>query len=225
MPIRINLLAEAQAAEELRRRDPAKRAGYIAALLVLFVLVWSGSIQMRLITENVKLNRLQASLNARTNDYAQIIADQAKLGEVNGKLEKLNRLTTNRFLQANLLNAMQRTTVEGITLSHFRLEQAFTVVPGVPPHKVDDRVVPGQQGSSLEKVVLLLEAKDSSANPGSETITQFKECLTRQAYFQKEHLTTNDILLKNLSMPQADAETGKPFVMFTLECRYPDRNH
>jgi len=41
MPIRLNLLAEAQAAEEARRRDPVKRAIWIGALLVSVVLVWS----------------------------------------------------------------------------------------------------------------------------------------------------------------------------------------
>jgi hypothetical protein len=215
MPIRINLLAEALAAEELRRRDPAKRAGVIAVLLVCAVLVWSASLQMKLVADNVKLGHLQSSLNGRTNEYAQVMADQAKLAEVNDKLENLHRLTTNRFLQANLLNALQRTSVEGITFSHLRLDQGFAVVPTGKGHK----------GSSVEKDILTIEAKDNSANPGSETITAFKECLTRQAYFQHEHMTTNDILLKNLSMPQADADTGKPFVMFSFECRFPERAH
>jgi len=213
MPIRINLLAEALAAEDMRRRDPAKRAGYIAALLVCAVLIWSASLQMKLVADNVKLSHLQSSLNAHTNEYALTMADAAKLGEVNDKLESLHRLTTNRFLQANLLNALQRTTVEGITFSHLRLDQGFATTAGSKGHK----------GSSIEKDVLIIEAKDSSPNPGSETITAFKECLTRQAYFQNDHMTTNDILLKNLSMPQADADTGKPFVMFTFECRFPER--
>ena len=35
MPIRLNLLAEAQAAEEARRRDPVKRAVWMAALIIV----------------------------------------------------------------------------------------------------------------------------------------------------------------------------------------------
>ncbi len=34
MPIRLNLLAEAQAAEEMRRRDPVKRALWLAGLII-----------------------------------------------------------------------------------------------------------------------------------------------------------------------------------------------
>ena len=43
MPIRINLLNEELAAEELRRRDPVKRAIFIGIFLVALSLVWFSS--------------------------------------------------------------------------------------------------------------------------------------------------------------------------------------
>jgi hypothetical protein len=46
MPIRINLLAEAKAAEELRRHDPVKRVIFVGALAVALTLVWSSSLQL-----------------------------------------------------------------------------------------------------------------------------------------------------------------------------------
>ena len=46
MPIRINLLAEAKAAEELRRHDPVKRVIFFGAFLVALALVWSSSLQL-----------------------------------------------------------------------------------------------------------------------------------------------------------------------------------
>jgi hypothetical protein len=222
MPIRINLLAEAQAAEELRRRDPAKRALMMAGVLIGAVLIWSGSIQVKLITDNVKMNQLQASLNSRTNEYATILSNQRKLIEVEAKLSALQRLSTNRFLYANLLNALQRTSVEGVTLNRMRIEQGFTVTPAVKAQTIEDRVIPARPGGSVEHVILVMDGRDSSPNPGGDTINQFKECLTRQVYFQHEHVTTNDILLKNLAMPTVDTETGKPFVLFNFECRIPD---
>lgn len=42
MPIRLNLLAEAQAMEEMRRRDPVKRAIWVGSLLVAVALAWAG---------------------------------------------------------------------------------------------------------------------------------------------------------------------------------------
>jgi len=38
MPIRINLLAESQALEEMRRRDPVKRAIWVGVLVVSLLL-------------------------------------------------------------------------------------------------------------------------------------------------------------------------------------------
>jgi hypothetical protein len=223
MPIRINLLAEAQALDEIRRRDPAKRAILIAVLLVVAVLVWSGSLQMKLMSDNAKLNRLQSSLNNRTNEYAQIIDSQKQLAEVEGKLSALNQITSNRFLQANLLNALQRTSVEGVQLSRLRLEQGFTVIPEVKGKMVDDRLVPGKPGTSTEKTTLILEARDTSPNPGGEIINRFKETIARNPYFQQQHISTNDIMLRNLSAPQVDAESGRAIVQFSFECRYPER--
>ncbi|MGC3957234.1 MAG: hypothetical protein QM813_04480 [Verrucomicrobiota bacterium] len=65
MPIRLNLLAEAQAAEELRRNDPVKRALWVSVLLIALVLVWASSLQLKLIV--AKRNSAQSkpkSINA-----------------------------------------------------------------------------------------------------------------------------------------------------------------
>src|SRR5580698_877625 len=125
MPIRINLLAESQAAEELRRRDPAKRALWFALLLVVFVLVWSASLQVKLLSDNGRLARLQDSLSNKANGYAQVMSNAQELAQANAKLAALHSLTTNRFLQANLLNALQRTSVDGIQLTRLRLDQNY----------------------------------------------------------------------------------------------------
>jgi hypothetical protein len=223
MPIRINLLAEAQAAEELRRRDPAKRASWMAGVIVFAVLVWSGSLQMKLMSDNGRLTRLESSLSNKTNGYVVVISNQQALASVQAKLDALQRLATNRFLQAELLNALQRTTVDGIALTKFRLDQSYNITPDEQPHTVDGKFVPGKPGGHLERILLSMEAKDSSANPGVEAINKLKETLACNPYFQKQNISTNEILLKNVSQANVDAETGRAFVMFNLECRYPDR--
>ena len=121
MPIRINLLAEAQAAEEIRRKDPVKRGAWVAVFLILLVLVWSSSLRIKLMTSNISLNRLQGSLSSRTNQYVKILNDQKKLEEVTGKLAALGSLATNRFLYGDMLNALMRTTTDGVQLMHFRI--------------------------------------------------------------------------------------------------------
>src|SRR5262245_51495123 len=100
MPIRLNLLAEAQAAEDLRRRDPVKRAMWIAALLVCLVLVWSSSLQLKAIVLSRQVSSDENKMKAFTNDFQQVIANQKKMQDVTHKLAALQELATNRFLQA-----------------------------------------------------------------------------------------------------------------------------
>jgi hypothetical protein len=215
MPIRINLLAEAQAAEDLRRRDPTKRALRIAVVLVVAVLVWSGSLQVHLVSENVRLSRLQDSISNKATGYTTVINHEQELAVANSKLSALRNLAAGRFLQADLLNALQRTIVDGIQITKLHLDQSYA-------DPADDKQ---KAAGNVEKVLLTLEAKDSSANPGDAAINRFKEEIAANPYFKNHNLTADDILLRNLSTPQVDADTGRPFVTFVLECRYPDKFH
>ena len=87
MPIRINLLAEAQALEEMRRRDPVKRAIRLAVLLGVLILVWAGYLQTRILNVKSEVSRLQAQHQARTNDYRQVIANKRKWEDATEKLD------------------------------------------------------------------------------------------------------------------------------------------
>jgi hypothetical protein len=223
MPIRINLLAEAQAAEEIRRKDPVKRTIWLAVIVVILVLVWSSSLQVKVMTQNAKLGNLEAKLSSRTNEYQLIISNKKKLDDANDKVAALQRLAASRFLYANLLDALQRTTVEGIQLTRLKIDHAFDVVAEVKSSKADDKVIPGKPASSTEKIILILDAKDSSRNPGGDQVKKFKEAIAESAYFKNSNITTNGILLKNLSAPQPDVESGKSVVQFTFECRLPEK--
>lgn len=225
MPIRINLLAEAQAAEEQRRRDPVKRAVLVAVCLVVLVLVWGGSLQVKLMTYNVRLNGLETKLNSQTNTFQQIQSNQAKLNVINQKLGALQQLATNRFLVANVLNALQQSTLDGIQLMRLRTEQTYLFTEEVKPSKTESgRPIPGRPATSTERIAVSLEARDSSPNPGGDLVSKFKNTLAESSYFQNVPISTNDILLKHLDAPVLDNESGKPFVQFSFECRYPEKN-
>lgn len=225
MPIRINLLAEAQAAEELRRRDPVKRAIYVAVCLVVMVLVWISSIQVKILADSSRLNNLQASLNSRTNQYTRILQNKDSLQTVDGKLTALNHLAADRFLEANLLDAPMHATVDGIQLVRLRTEQSFEASSGSPAVVKNGRTVAeAKPAGSIEHVKLILDARDTSPNPGGEQITKFKETLAHTPYFEAQGISTNNILLKNLSAPQLDNDSGKTFILFSLECQYPEHS-
>ncbi|HEX3799455.1 MAG TPA: hypothetical protein VH413_12215 [Verrucomicrobiae bacterium] len=222
MPIRINLLAEAQSAEELRRKDPTKRAIYVAACLVVMVLVWMSSLQVKIMADKAHLSNLEARLSSHTNAYNQILVNKHSLVDVKSKLEALNRLAANRFLNAPLLDALMHGTVDGIQITHFRMEQSFIAVPEVAPIMERGHSVGGKPAGSLERNKLVLDAKDTSPNPGNDAINHLKETLAHSGYFTKQQVSTNEIMLKNLSTPQLDPDSGKPYVLFSLELNYPD---
>jgi uncharacterized protein YdbL (DUF1318 family) len=223
MPIRLNLLAEAQAAEEERRRDPVKRAAWMAALIIVVILVWSSSLQLKAILVNSEVSRLEGQINSRTNEYRSVIDEQYKAADINHKLEALRRLSTNRLLQGTLLNGLQQTTVDDVQLIGLRVEQTYASLGGTKARTNESNVlIPGKPPTSTEKIVLTLDGADSSANPGDQ-LNKYKNALATNAYLMQVLLKTNSINLKNLSPPQISPLNGKRSVNFTLECRFPDK--
>jgi hypothetical protein len=210
MPIRINLLAEAQAAEDVRRRDPAKRAIVASIVLIALVLGWWCSLYTKCWMLRSTLGNKQAQKTSMEKQYTTVESNAAKLRDVSGKLTALNHFTSARFLQASPLDALMRASVDGIQILQLRTEQSVDQVNEPKP-------------AAVEKVKLILEVKDSSANPGNENINKIKETIASQPYFESEHISTNSIQLRNLGMAQLDTETGKPYVQFTLECVFPDK--
>jgi hypothetical protein len=128
MAIHINLLAEAQALEEMRRRDPVKRAIWVGASLVAIVLVWSGYLQSKAMVTRSELSRLENQLRSNTNEYQQVLLQKKKLDEANIKLDKLHQLATNRFLVGTMLDALQHTTIDEVQLVKIRTENNYAVV-------------------------------------------------------------------------------------------------
>jgi hypothetical protein len=73
MPIRINLLAESLAEEDLRRRDPVKRSIIAGGLLVAISLVWFSSSWLESLIASATLNQIDAEIQAHSNDYSQVL--------------------------------------------------------------------------------------------------------------------------------------------------------
>jgi hypothetical protein len=137
----------------------------------------------------------------------------------------LNTLAADRFLQATLLNALMHSTVDGIQVTHLRTDQSYDLTAEVKPVSNDSGkvVVPGKPATSTERVKLIIEARDTSDNPGNAQISKYKDTLARTAYFKAQEISSNEVLLKNLSTPQLDGDSGKAYVLFSLECQYPEK--
>ena len=222
MFIHLNLLAEDQAAEELRRRDPVKHALWVAGLLVSVLLLWAGWLQFRTLMARGDLGKVEKEIAGRSNEFQQLLDYQTKSSEIESKLGALHNLAAHRLLHGTLLNALQQTTTENVQLLRLRMEQNYLFTDATKPKTTEaGRVIPGKPATWTEKLALILEAKDTSPNPG-DAVNRFKEKIASHPYFQNALSRTNEVRLTTLSPPQSQPN-GPPFVQFTLECRYPEK--
>ncbi|MFO1487141.1 MAG: hypothetical protein U1F65_01565 [Verrucomicrobiota bacterium] len=225
MPIRINLLAETQALEEQRRRDPVKRVILVGLVLVAGMLAWSSSLMLKTMVVKSDQNRMESELNSRTNDYRQVLENKRKLADDYQKLAALHRLSTNRFLVGNFLDAFQEVSADGIQLVHLKLDLNYTVTEEVKGSKKaegdEGAPAPAKPATSTEKISFAINAKDLSSTPG-DAVNPFRESITTTPYFKQQLGDQNGIRLKSLSASQLDPE-GKPFVLFALEANLPEK--
>jgi len=221
MPIRINLLAEALAEEDLRRRDPVKRAIYIGAFLVALSLVWFSSMWAEYMVDKQNLNHIEGEIQQHTNDYAHVQNNLKKIDDVRRRLDSLDELSRTRFLQGNLLNGLQETYVPNIQLTRVFVEQSSGPRPATPPTTNSMGVIPGHPAGIAEHIALKLDAKDFAMNP--DQVQRYKDALLNQSYFKNYLESDSAIRLLTLGSAEAGAGDAKPFVRFSLECHFTDR--
>ncbi len=221
MPIRLNLLAEAQATEDMRRRDPAKRVIWVAAVLISVMLLWSLSLFLKSMLANKSLNAIQTQMNTRTNQYQHVQDGQKKAADIKARLAALNQLATNRFLNGTLLNALQQTTSDDVQLFHLKVEQTYVLHEETKARTNATSTLPPKPGSATEKIVITLEGNDASQS--GDQYDKFKDALASNPYFQGALSKTNGIILKGFLPASASADPLKRSVHFTLECRYAEK--
>jgi hypothetical protein len=142
--------------------------------------------------------------------------------DARAKLEMLQNLTGSRFLQGNFMNALQQLKYEDVQLMRVRLEQTFVKPDAALTKAGSTQVAVGHPATVAEKIHVMLDARDTSANPGDK-INKFKDAIASQPYFNSNLNPTNGVQLVSLS-PVATGPDGKPGVLFTVEWNLPQKN-
>jgi hypothetical protein len=220
MPITINLLAEAHAMEELRRRDPVKRVILAGIVGVAVILTWSSLLLATKISRNGDLSREQSEVKSQASEYAQILQSRKSLEEGKVKLDALYLLATNRFLMGSLMNAMQA-PIANVQLVRFRVSQNYIVQEEVKARVVDGEQITARPARSTEKIVITLNAKDTSPVSG-DAVNKYRDSLSTAPYFQDLLGKGNEFRLTQRGTPQTDND-GKSYVLFTVEAYLPDK--
>jgi len=224
MPIRLNLLAEMQAVEESRRKDPVKRAILGGVVLVAAVLVWSSMLVVQQMSARSELSATDGLIKDQTNAYSQVVNNEKRLADGRNRLKALTILATNRFLNGNLLDVLQKNPVDNVQVTRLKVTQTYTLTDEVKSKPADDdtekRPTVTKPATVTEKISLTLSATDTSSN--GEARDRFQNVLSAAPYFQKILAKTNGFRLTSLGAPQIDP-SGKSFISFTLEANLPDK--
>lgn len=218
MPIRINLLAEAQAAEELRRKDPVKRAILMGVFCVAAIVLVSGFLQTQMLKTKGTDKAYAARIASVTNDYAEVVQDSDRLNQVILHKRGLDILSSERLLYGNLLDALQKIYVDGVKMIHVRTEHAYELNDTSTDKK--DPKKPSAPPTVTETFTIVIEARDDSANPGDK-MDAFKQAVSQNAYFASLLGQSSELRLANYSAPQPAMDTGRLTVQFSLEARPP----
>jgi hypothetical protein len=220
MPIRINLLAEAQAAAELRRKDPVKRGIWVGGFLVFVVVLWIAKLQLDISFENRDYNNVEAEWKGKMTKYSAVTNEQATTADIEQKLAALDTLATNRFLWGPVLNALQKTIVDNVQVIRLTGDQTYVKEEG---HDVGSgstrRHTPG---SMTEKVSLTIEAKD--LKPNDQGYTKYKESLGTFDFFAKRLQRRDGFVMDGTLGPLTidPVDPSKQFVTFTLASHFPE---
>jgi hypothetical protein len=235
MPVRINLLSEAIATEEERRNDPVKRSMWIGTFFVFLVVLWYS---MLLLEQMVVTSRLEE----KKTEWVRLEPSNKELREASTgirdammKIGALDRLATNRFLWAPVLNALQYTMVED-RVQLVRLNGAHSYIVMMPPKEetkkketpAGERKAPvpkkkkAKAASATEKIVLTLDAKDYGSQ-GEQNFNAFIDAIGQSPFF-KSQLEAGGVKLAKLLPPTSEsAGAEKPFTAFTVECKFPEK--
>jgi len=224
MPIRINLLAEAQAAEEARRKDPVKRGILAGVVLVSLVVLWAAGLQTRLLAARSRLNKIETQWKSIEKSYEVAADAQRRAMEAEQKLLALHQMTTNRFLWGNALNAFQLSlgNVQDVRVVKLKGEQVYVTNEGTPNRTNGNAIIPGKPPTATERINLTVEARDESAQVGNR-VNQFKESIAAVPYFRDNLDKTNGVSLSFRGAPTSGGSAGKQFVAFGLKCSFPEK--
>jgi hypothetical protein len=119
------LLAEQQAMEEARRRDPVKRAAIWVGMLAGGMLAWTALIQMEISRARGSLEVVEARLKTIEENSKDLHTAWQVNGQIESRLALLDKYTTNRFYWAVALNALQQTVIDQVRVMQFKSSHTY----------------------------------------------------------------------------------------------------
>ena len=217
MPIRVNLMAEAQALEEARRRNPVKLGIWIAGFFVALVGLWIAKVQMDIYFAKNDLAQLNAQWRADEAKYIGVTNNENQITAIKGKIAALEHLHTNRFLWGPVLNALQQTVVDQVQVTHI---WGLQIIEREANRSVAGKTILGT--ANFEKIKLSIAGKDYS--PSAEGYKNYEDTLNHFDFFAKKMGGREGFTIEGAPSQKFQEAPGssREFRNFTLTNQFPD---
>lgn len=211
--VNLDLLAEQKEAKELHRKDPVRRGLMVAACLVTMMLLWAGFLRIKVSWTDAEVRKYQPDLTALQSVSQEIAGLSKKAIEIEGRVGTLIDNSTNRFLWAPVLDALQKVSSEDIQITHLSIERNY--------YGVEAAKSPTKKATMAEKIVMTVTAKNFVGQSARE---DFIERMSALPYFRENLRTEEAILLKSRAPRQVDpTDPTKTFNFFTIECVFKEK--
>jgi Tfp pilus assembly PilM family ATPase len=220
--VQINLLAERFESQAAARRDPVRLCAYAAAVALAGMLAWAGYIRIDLGRTQTAVRQLEGQLKRVKDDAAGAAKSAAASQKLAATLAALDQHSTNRFLVAPVLNALQETIVRDIQVVSLTVQQNFQTIPAVKSTRTGDgKRTLRRKGYSAERNTIVIQARNFGDVKAAD---EFMDLIASQDYFKANLRKVEPVTLKSRTPKQADPlEPEKVYTLFTVECAYPER--
>ncbi len=217
--IRINLLAEEQAALEMKRRDPVKRAIWVCAFVVCLVLVWILSLQAKIMQAKSALETAQTQWQRMEKQDSLIKTNLTASAEMERKLKALNQLATNRFTWTKVLNALQFSMVDNIQVTEVNMDQSYYLAPPKKDAEGKKIIAPA---TSTERISMVIKGDDFAADSEGNH-TRFMEAIARNPYFQQNLKKPDPFKAVERSRSASTQAGSRKTGTFSFQCQFPEK--
>jgi type IV pilus assembly protein PilM len=213
----IDLLAEQKEEAEMRSRDPMKRGYALAAALVALILGWYAFVMVKGSKAEKLLNEKTAEMNSLQPSFLEADSNEKKLGEINRTLNVLDQLSTNRFLWAAALNALQHTVVDNFQMVRLQINQQISQIRAIPSvTNVNKVVIVGRQAETLEQTIFRIQAKSFVKPSAAENLMR---AISTSPWFKANLRAEEPLRLTESQAPIVDpTNPSKMTILFTVEC-------
>jgi type IV pilus assembly protein PilM len=219
----INLLAEQVEALEWRRRDPVRRAAWLAGVGVLGMGLWAGWLAWQIRETEASAREATEAIRVLQESPGQPLLDSRTAADLEYRMMDLAQHGIQRFLVADVLNALQFVEVPQIQLYRLQIERVVT--RNEPPRRRARRGEEAEPQTEKTKVIEHFVVRIQGKNYGDERQIQLLfEALKNQEQFIEWLGPNPSITLTEITNRQVDpSDPTMGFARFGIACKFKER--